>query len=146
MIEQTLVLFKPDAVQKNLTGTILARFERKGLTIKGLKMMQLDDTILASHYAAHTDKPFFPQLCDYMKQGPIVALALEGEDAVAVVRQMCGATNPLNAAAGTIRGDFAKNMDNNIVHSSDSLESAKEEVARFFSSAEIFDYGRMLSF
>ncbi len=143
-MQRTLVLLKPDAVQKSLSGEILARFERKGLKIVGLKMMQLDDAIVNEHYDFLTSKPFFPAMAAYMMSSPIVAVALEGYEAIKVVRSLCGATNPIDALPGTIRGDFAKNIDNNIIHSSDSEETAAKELARFFKAGETFSYDRTL--
>lgn len=143
-MQQTLVLLKPDAVQKALVGKILARFEDKGLKIVGLKMMQLSNELINEHYDFLADKPFFPSIVSYMSSSPIVALALEGHDVIKVVRSMCGATNPVDALPGTIRGDFAKNIDNNIIHSSDSEETAAKEIARFFQATEVQSYGRPL--
>lgn len=141
-MQRTLVLLKPDAVQKFLIGNIITRFEQKGLKIVGLKMLQMDQALCDEHYAEHTSKGFYKFLAAYMMAGPIVALTVEGHEAVKVVRTMCGATNPADALPGTIRGDFAKNIDNNIIHSSDSEESAATEVARFFKDGELFTYGR----
>lgn len=143
-MQKTLVLLKPDAVQKSLVGEILSRFEQKGLKIIGLKMIQLDDAVINEHYDFLMDKPFFPSIVSYMKSSPIVALALEGHEVVKVVRQLCGATNPADALPGTIRGDFAKSIDNNIIHSSDSEETAAKELARFFKSGETHSYARTL--
>ena len=145
MSQRTLILLKPDAIQKSLTGTILARFEQKGLKIVGLKMLRMDQKLCDSHYADHVTKGFYKFLSAFMMSGPIVAIAIEGHDAIKVVRTMCGATNPADALPGTIRGDFAKNIDNNIIHSSDSEESAAAEVARFFNKNELFEYGRELA-
>lgn len=136
---------KPDTIQKSLIGTIVARLERKGLKIVGLKMLQMDQSLCDAHYADHVTKGFYKFLSGFMMSGPIVAIALEGHDVVKVVRTMCGATNPADALPGTIRGDFAKNIDNNIIHSSDSEESAAAEVARFFKDSELFAYGRELA-
>jgi len=143
-MERTLVLLKPDAVQKNISGAIISRFEQKGLKIIGAKMMALSTELLASHYAHLADKPFFPRICSYMQTGPVLALALEGESCVEVVRKLSGPTNPLDAAPGTIRWDFAKSMENNIIHSSDSVENGNIEIARFFQEPEIFVYERTL--
>ena len=143
-MERTLILLKPDTVQKSLVGTILARFEAKGYKVIGLKMMTMSDALVAEHYDFLADKPFFPTIQSYMTSSPIVALALEGTDVIRGVRSLCGATNPADATPGTIRGDFAKNIDNNIIHSSDSIETAEKEIARFFATTEIFDYSRPL--
>jgi len=141
--EQTLVLLKPDALQRNLLGRIIERFEQKGLKIVGLKMMQLGDVILDEHYAHHKDKPFFGGLKNFMKHSPIVAMVLEGLDAVKVVRVLCGPTLGREATPGTIRGDFSMSVQANIVHSSDSLETAEKEIWRFFNADEIFDYSKI---
>jgi nucleoside-diphosphate kinase len=143
-VQKTLVLLKPDAVQKSVTGEIIARFERKGLKIVGMKMLQLDQKLCDEHYAEHVTKGFYKFMSAFMMSGPIVAMAIEGDEAIKVVRTMCGATNPADALPGTVRGDFAKNIDNNIIHSSDGEESAAKEVARFFKADEIFSYGRSL--
>lgn len=140
MMETTLVLIKPSGVQRGLAGKIIARFEQKGLIIAGTKMMQLNDSILREHYAHLVDRPFFPSLERSMQSSPIIALALRGVDAVAVVRAMTGVTNSRNAAPGTIRGDFGMSGQENIVHASDSPENAAIEVARFFKPEEVFDY------
>ena len=139
-MEETLVLLKPSCVQRNLMGEIITRFERRGLRVAGLKMMQLDLPILKEHYAHLADKPFFPTLAASMMASPVVALAIEGIDAVQVVRTMTGATNGRAAAPGTIRGDFSMSNQQNIVHASDSPENALIELKRFFRDEEIFDY------
>lgn len=139
-METTLVLLKPSCVQRQLIGEILNRFERRGLRISGMKMMQLSDEILREHYAHLVDKPFFPGLCASMQASPVVALALSGRDAVQVVRTMTGATNGREAAPGTIRGDYSVSNQQNIVHASDSTENAAIELRRFFRDEEIFDY------
>lgn len=139
-MEKTLVLLKPSCVQRQLIGEILNRFERRGLRIAGLKMMQLDDAILREHYSHLADKPFFPTLTASMQISPVVALALEGIDAVQVVRTMTGATNGRAAAPGTIRGDYSVSNQQNIVHASDSPENAAIELKRFFRPEEIFEY------
>ena len=139
-METTLVLIKPSGVQRGLSGQIISRFEEKGLIIAGMKMMQLNDAILREHYAHLTDRPFFPSLERSMMSSPVIALALRGVDAVAVVRAMTGVTNSRNAAPGTIRGDFGMSGQENIVHASDSPENAAIEVARFFNPDEVFDY------
>ena len=139
-METTLVLLKPSCVQRQLIGEIVNRFERRGLRISGMKMMQLDDQILREHYAHLADRPFFPTLADSMKASPIVALALTGVDAVQVVRTMTGSTNGREAAPGTIRGDYSVSNQQNIVHASDSTANAAIELARFFKPEDIFDY------
>lgn len=143
-MERTLVLLKPSCVQRLLIGEVVKRFEQKGLRIIGLKMMQLDDAILSEHYAHLKDKPFFQQMKDAMMITPVVAMCIEGVDAVEVVRTMTGATNGRKAAPGTIRGDLAMSFQENIVHASDSHENAAIELRRFFRPEEIFDYHKII--
>ena len=140
--ERTLIILKPDAVQRNLLGDIITRFERKGLKMVGLKMMRLDDVILTEHYVHLKDKPFFDGLKKFMKESPVVVACLEGVDSIKVVRTLCGPTSGREAAPGTIRGDFSISMSSNIVHASDSEKAAKEEVDRFFEDKELFSYNR----
>ena len=139
-METTLVLLKPSCVQRQLIGEIIQRFERRGLRIAGMKMMQLDEPILREHYAHLADRPFFPSLAASMMISPVVALAVSGLDAVQVVRTMTGSTNGREAAPGTIRGDYSMSNQQNIVHASDSVENAAIELRRFFRPEEIFDY------
>ncbi|MCQ2266298.1 MAG: nucleoside-diphosphate kinase [Bacteroidaceae bacterium] len=139
-VEKTLVLLKPCTVQRALIGEVISRFEKKGLRIVGLKFMQLDDAILTEHYAHLAERPFFPGLKESMMVTPVVALALEGIDAIEVVRQMAGATNGRKAQPGTIRGDYSMSGQQNIVHASDGPESAEVELRRFFREGEIFDW------
>lgn len=139
-METTLVLLKPSCVQRQLIGEVLNRFERRGLRISGMKMMQLSDEILREHYAHLVDRPFFPSLAASMQASPVVALAISGVDAVQVVRTMTGVTNGREAAPGTIRGDYSVSNQQNIVHASDSTSNAAIELARFFRPEEIFDY------
>lgn len=139
-METTLVLLKPSCVQRQLIGEIVNRFERRGLRISGMKMMQLSDQILREHYAHLVDKPFFPGLAASMQASPVIALAISGKEAVQVVRTMTGATNGREAAPGTIRGDYSVSNQQNIVHASDSVENAAIELKRFFRDEEIFDY------
>ena len=129
---RTLILVKPDAFERGLTGETLARFERKGLKLTDLKLVQADEEIANRHYAEHTDKPFFGELVEFITRGPLVAAVLEGEQAVAAARQLIGATNPLEAATGSIRGDFAVEVTFNLVHGSDSDESAEREIGIWF--------------
>ena len=131
-MEQTLVLVKPDGVKKKLCGEILARYERKGLDIKALKLMQVPEELAAQHYAEHKDKPFFRELIDFITSGPVLAMVLSGENAVAAVRKLNGATNPLEAAPGTIRGDYGLLINENVVHASDAPETAQREIALWF--------------
>jgi len=143
-METTLILFKPDAVAKNLTGTVLARFQAAGFLIRGIKMMHLSDEILAEHYSHIADKPFFPSVRSFMQETPVIALALEGENVIAAVRDLLGPTDSMVAPAGTIRGDFGfKDADakmRNVCHASDSVEAAQAEIKRFFKADEIFAY------
>lgn len=139
-MEQTFVILKPSTIQRSLVGDVLTRFQRKGLFITGIKMMQLDEQILRIHYAHLVDRPFFPMLVNSMTVTPVIVMVLKGKDAVAVVRSMVGAINCRNAAPGTIRGDFGMSGQENIVHASDSPENAVIEINRFFKPEEIFDY------
>ena len=139
-MEQTLVLLKPSAVQRGLVGEIINRFEKRGLRLAGMKMMQLTDEILDEHYAHLREKPFFRTLKDSMMATPVIACCLEGVEAVQVVRAMTGSTNGRNANPGTIRGDYCMSNQQNIVHTSDSPENAAAELARFFKPEEIFQY------
>ena len=131
-MERTLILVKPDAFARGLTGEIIARFERKGLEIVALKHMRLDEETAKRHYAEHEGKPFFGELVSFITSGPLVAMVLEGESAIRAARQVIGATNPLEAAPGSIRGDFAIEVGTNMVHGSDSPESGQREAALFF--------------
>ncbi len=131
-MERTLVLLKPDAVQRGLIGRILARFEDKGLQIVGLKMKSFPRALIEEHYAVHRERPFYPRLVEFMSSGPVVAVALAGRDAVEVARNLIGATNSRKAAAGTIRGDLGMSFSNNLVHGADSPESAARELCLFF--------------
>jgi nucleoside-diphosphate kinase len=131
-MDRTLILVKPDAVARGLTGEIVARFERKGLRIVALKHMQMDKALASKHYAEHEGKPFFGELVEFITSGPLVAMVLEGYEAVVAARQVIGATNPLEATTGSIRGDFALQIGQNMVHGSDSNESAAREAALFF--------------
>jgi nucleoside-diphosphate kinase len=135
--ERTLVLIKPDAVQRALAGAILARFEQRGLTIRAAKFVQVDRELAEEHYAEHVEKPFFSELVEFITSGPTLALVLEGESAISVVRTTMGATDPADAAPGTIRGDLALAMPDNLVHGSDSPESAEREIALWFSEHEL---------
>ncbi len=137
-METTLILFKPDAVEKGLIGAVLQRFESAGFRVKGLKMMHLSEDVLKEHYAHVADRPFFPEIVAFMQSTPVVALALSGEDAVSRVRDLLGPTDSSKAPAGTIRGDFGTNMMVNVCHASDSAEAAAVEVARFFAEGETF--------
>lgn len=142
MTERTLVLVKPDGVQRLLVGRILGRFEERGLKLVGLKLVQVDRPLAERHYAVHRGKPFFEGLLDFITSGPLVALALDGPNAIAVVRSMVGATRPHEAAAGTIRGDLAVETAQNLVHASDGPETAGAELALWFKPGELQEYGR----
>lgn len=139
-MEQTFIIVKPDALQRNLLGEIITRFEKKGLKIAALKMQTISDAKVEEHYAHHVDKPFFPGLKSFMQSAPVVMMILEGVEAVETVRLITGETKGRAADAGTIRGDFAMSMQANIVHASDSVENGKLEVERFFDASEICDY------
>ena len=140
--ETTLILFKPDAIAKNLTGTVLSRFEAAGFKIRGIKMMALSDELLAEHYSHIADKPFFPSVREFMQEAPVVAMALEGDAVIGKVRDLLGPTDSNEAEAGTIRGDFGvKDSDSkmrNVCHASDSPEAAEAELKRFFNDGELF--------
>jgi nucleoside-diphosphate kinase len=131
-VDRTLILVKPDAFERGLTGEVILRFERKGLRIVALKLMQVERALAERHYAEHTEKPFFGELVEFITRGPLVALVLEGTNAVAAARQVIGATNPIDAATGSIRGDYATEVTFNLVHGSDSPESAQRESELFF--------------
>jgi nucleoside-diphosphate kinase len=135
-------MIKPDGVQRNLVGEIIARFEQKGLKIVALKMLQISRELAERHYGEHKGKPFFEPLVAYITSGPVVAMVLEGKDAVSTVRDMMGATNPLKAAPGTIRGTYGMDIGRNVVHGSDSVESANREIGLFFTPEEIVEYQR----
>jgi nucleoside-diphosphate kinase len=141
-LETTLILFKPDAVEKKIVGTVLARYEAAGFRVRGIKMLALTDEVLAEHYSHIADKPFFPGVRDFMQESPVIALALEGEDVISKVRDLLGPTDSTQAAAGTIRGDFGfKDSDakmRNVCHASDSVEAAQAELKRFFKEGELF--------
>ena len=134
-VEQTLILVKPDAVRRALTGEVIARIERKGFTVEALEMKTLDRAVAEQHYGEHADKPFYGELVDFITGGPLVAMRVSGENAIAGMRQIMGATNPIEAAPGSIRGDFATSIGENLVHGSDSPESAARELALFFPEA-----------
>ena len=139
-MEKTLVILKPSCVQRSLMGDVISRFERKGLRLAGIKMMRLDDAILSEHYAHLKDKPYFQRVKDSIMASPVVIQCWEGVDAANVVRTLIGITNGREAAAGTIRGDYAMSSQENIVHASDSAQSAEIELKRFFKNGELFDY------
>jgi len=138
--ERTLVLCKPDAVQRGRVGRIISRFEQKGLKIAGMKMLHVDEALANRHYQEHVEKAFYPHLREFITSSPVIALVIEGDNAVEVVRTLMGVTNPQKAAPGTIRGDFGINLTKNLAHGSDSLASAEREITLFFSEGELYDY------
>ncbi|MDP4202186.1 MAG: nucleoside-diphosphate kinase [Bacteroidota bacterium] len=139
-MERTLIILKPSTLERGIIGEVISRFEKKGLYFTGLKMMQLSDEILVEHYSHLADKPFFPSITASMKRTPVIVGIVEGKDSIRVVRQMTGVTNGREAAPGTIRGDYSMSRLENIIHASDSPESAQTEINRFFSPEEIFSY------
>ncbi len=139
-MERTFVMVKPDGVQRGLIGEIISRLERKGLKIVAMKMMHVSQDTAREHYAEHREKPFFSSLVEYITSGPVVAMVVEGREAISVVRKLVGKTNPAEADPGTIRGDLALDIGRNIVHASDSRQSAEREIGIFFSDDEIMDY------
>jgi len=139
-MERTLVILKPDAVNRGLLGRLVTSFEQKGLKIAGMKMIRMSDAICNEHYAHLATKPFFPSLKKFMMSSPVVCMVLEGADCVEVVRKLCGATNGRAADVGTLRGNFSMSTQCNLVHASDSKETAEKEIKRFFSEKEIFEY------
>jgi len=141
-MERSLVLIKPDGIQRGLAGNIIWRLERRGLKIVAMKMIQMDKDLAHRHYAIHKDKPFFNDLVEFITSTPIIAIVFAGEKAVEVIRQTMGETNSAKAAPGTIRGDFALDVQHNLVHGSDSPENAAKEISIFFSPEEIMDYSR----
>ncbi|MCW1734322.1 nucleoside-diphosphate kinase [Anaerorudis cellulosivorans] len=143
-MQKTLVILKPSAIQRGLVGEVISRFEKKGLQLIGMKMIYLTDEILEEHYAHLKDKPFFQRIKESMKVSPVIVLALKGVDAVEVVRKMAGITNGREAQPGTIRGDYSMSVQENIVHASDSPETAQTELERFFSTTELFNYPQLM--
>ena len=141
-MEQTLVLVKPDGVQRGLIGEIVGRLERRGLKLVGLKLLQVDEGLAYRHYGEHVDRPFFPGLVSFITSGPVVAMAWEANNAVEIVRSTMGPTNPAAAGPGTIRGDFGVDIGRNLIHGSDSTESAERELALFFQPGEVLSYSR----
>jgi nucleoside-diphosphate kinase len=139
-LERTLILCKPDAVQRRLVGEIYGRFERKGLKIVGLKLLQVTSELARQHYAEHVEKPFYPDLEEFITSGPVVAICAEGPEAISVVRSMMGSTNGRESAVGTIRGDLGLSRQMNLVHGSDGPEAAAKEIGIYFSDTELIDY------
>ena len=143
LVERTFALLKPDAIQRGLAGRIMSRFEQRGLKIVGLKLMRVSRSLAESYYAEHKGKPFYEPLMSYITSGPVLAMVLEGDGAVAIVRKMMGKTNSAEAEPGTIRGDFALTIGRNVIHGSDSPESAKREIGFFFTPEELQEYQRI---
>ena len=141
-MERTLVLLKPDTVQRGLVGAIISRLEARGLKIVAMKLLQMDRAMASRHYEAHVNRPFFPGLADFITSAPLVAMVVQGPNAVEMTRKTMGATNPLEAGPGTVRGDLAMDIGRNLIHGSDSLEAAGREISLFFSPEEIVDYTR----
>lgn len=141
-MEKTLILVKPDGVQRGLAGEIISRFERRGLKLAGLKFLQMSQELAETHYAVHKERPFYNSLVEYITSGPVVAMVWQGNDAIAAARATMGATNPVQAAPGTIRGDFGMEIGRNLVHGSDSPENAVKEVNIFFDESELVDWSR----
>lgn len=144
MMERTFLMVKPDGVQRNLTGEIVNRFESKGFKLVGAKLMMVTEELANEHYGEHKERPFFGELVDFITSGPVFAMVWEGEGVIAKARLIMGATNPEESAPGTIRGDFAVNVGQNIIHGSDSAESAKREIGLFFNEAELVDYDKVI--
>jgi nucleoside-diphosphate kinase len=143
-MERSLVLIKPDAIQRGLAGEIISRLERKGLKIVAMKMLHMDKNLAQRHYAIHKGKAFFDDLVNFITSSPVIAIVFQGKNAVEIIRQMMGETDPAKAYRGTIRGDFGIDIGHNLVHGSDSLENASKEINLFFSAEEIFNYDREL--
>ncbi len=143
MRERAFIIIKPDAMNRSVAGEIISRFEKKGLKIVGMKMKHLSEKELELHYAHHKNKPFFPGLVKYMRSAPSLLMVIEGKRAVDVVRSLAGPTYGVEAPPGTIRGDFSLSMQNTIIHASDTVDNAKEEVKRFFKEEELFDWARI---
>ncbi|MEK6284199.1 MAG: nucleoside-diphosphate kinase [Acidobacteriota bacterium] len=144
-MERTLILIKPDAIQRGLIGKIITRFEEKGLKLVGIRFLKLTDALLKEHYSQYVDKPFFGGIKRFMQLTPVIAICLEGLDCVETVRTLLGITKSRQAAPGTIRGDWAMSIQANLVHASDSVETAGKEVARFFQDSELFEYESALT-
>lgn len=141
-MERTFLMVKPDGVQRSLIGKIVAKFEEKGFQLIGAKLMMIDSELAEKHYQEHKEKPFFPELVDFITSGPVFAMVWEGKNVVQVARNMMGKTNPAEAASGTIRGDYGVNVSMNVIHGSDSLESAEREIQLFFNEEELLTYNK----
>ncbi|MEH7125300.1 nucleoside-diphosphate kinase [Bacillus sp. JJ1532] len=144
-MEKTFLMVKPDGVQRNLIGEIVARFEKKGFQLVGGKLMSISKELAEQHYGEHKERPFFGELVDFITSGPVFAMVWEGENVIATARQMMGATNPKDSAPGTIRGDFAATVGKNIIHGSDSPESAEREIGLFFKQEELVEYSKLMN-
>jgi len=143
-MERTFVMVKPDGVQKNLIGEVVKRFEQKGFKLVGAKLMQISQQLAEEHYGEHKERPFFGELVEFITSGPVFAMVWEGENVIATARKMMGATNPADADVGTIRGDFGLTVGKNIIHGSDSPESAEREINLFFNENELLDYSKLI--
>lgn len=141
-MERSLIILKPDAVQRGLVGPIITRIEQRGLRFVGMKLMHIDSTLARQHYGVHEGKPFFAGLVEYISSGPVVVIAVSGKNVIDIVRTMVGATNPVKAAPGTIRGDLAVDIGRNLIHASDSPENGEQEVGLFFRTDELLTYER----
>ncbi|MFD1030870.1 MULTISPECIES: nucleoside-diphosphate kinase [Caryophanaceae] len=144
-MEKTFLMVKPDGVQRNVIGEIVARFEKKGYNLAGAKLMQISTELAEEHYGEHKERPFFGELVEFITSGPVFAMVWEGENVILTARQMMGATNPKDAAPGTIRGDFAVTVGKNMIHGSDSAESAEREIGLFFKEEELVSYEKTMS-
>lgn len=144
-MEKTFLMVKPDGVQRNLIGEIVARFEKKGFQLVGGKLMSIPKELAEEHYGEHKERPFFGELVDFITSGPVFAMVWEGENVIATARQMMGSTNPKDAAPGTVRGDFAVTVGKNIIHGSDSPASAEREINLFFKKEELVDYSKLMN-
>jgi nucleoside-diphosphate kinase len=144
-MEKTFLMVKPDGVQRNLIGEIVSRFEKKGFQLAGAKLMSIPVELAEQHYGEHKERPFFGELVEFITSGPVFAMVWQGENVIATARQMMGSTNPKDALPGTIRGDFGVTVGKNIIHGSDSPESAVREIGLFFSEAELVDYGKLMN-
>ncbi|SFA98508.1 MULTISPECIES: nucleoside-diphosphate kinase [unclassified Bacillus (in: firmicutes)] len=144
-MEKTFLMVKPDGVQRNLIGEIVGRFERKGFHLAGAKLMSIPRELAEEHYGEHKERPFFGELVDFITSGPVFAMVWQGENAIATARQMMGATNPKDAAPGTLRGDFGLTVGKNVIHGSDSATSAEREIGLFFKEEELVEYSKLIN-
>jgi nucleoside-diphosphate kinase len=144
-MEKTFLMVKPDGVQRQLIGDIVSRFEKKGFQLVGAKLMQISTELAEKHYGEHKERPFFSELVDFITSGPVFAMVWQGENVISTARQMMGSTNPKDAAPGTIRGEYAVTVSKNIIHGSDSPESAEREIGLFFSQEELVEYPRLIN-